>query len=102
MTFPWEANANDLPPAPRRDANNVAPFLGDRTLCTLCAGAESPGFYTGCLINDGHVKDSEYDCDGRGNLTRKFSPSASLQATAPAQTLPWASTYSFPDASPRE
>lgn len=36
--------------------------------CTLCAGQESPGFYTGCLVKDGHVTD--WQCDGNGNLSR--------------------------------
>lgn len=37
--------------------------------CTLCAAVESPGFYTGCMVRDGHAPD--WDCDGKGNLTRK-------------------------------
>lgn len=37
--------------------------------CTICAAEESPGFYTGCMVKDGHA--SEWDCDGKGNLRRK-------------------------------
>lgn len=37
--------------------------------CTLCAAEESPGFYTGCMVRDGHAP--EWDCDGQGNLTRR-------------------------------
>lgn len=36
--------------------------------CTLCAKEESPGFYTGCMVKDGHAPD--WDCDN-GNLTRR-------------------------------
>jgi hypothetical protein len=42
------------------------------TLCTLCAAVESPMFYTGCLIKDGHGS-GEFDCDGRGHLTPRKS-----------------------------
>ncbi|MCP1932185.1 hypothetical protein [Bradyrhizobium elkanii] len=38
--------------------------------CTLCAKVESPGFYTGCMVKDGHVTD--WNCDGNGNLTWKL------------------------------
>lgn len=38
--------------------------------CTLCAGVESPGFYTGCLINDGQLPKSTWTCDGKGRLSR--------------------------------
>lgn len=37
--------------------------------CTICAAEESPGFYTGCMVKDGHAP--EWDCDGKGNLRRK-------------------------------
>lgn len=37
--------------------------------CTLCAAEESPGFYTGCMVRDGHAP--EWDCDGQGNLSRR-------------------------------
>lgn len=37
-------------------------------ICTLCAGLESPDFYTGCMVQDGHVTD--WQCDGKGNLSR--------------------------------
>ena len=41
-------------------------------ICTLCAKVESPGFYTGCLLNDGEdVPRCEYTCDGNGNLFLK-------------------------------
>lgn len=37
--------------------------------CTICAGAESPGFYTGCIIKDGMApSDCDWRCDGKGNL----------------------------------
>lgn len=36
--------------------------------CTLCASDDSPGFYTGCMVKDGHAP--EWECDGKGNLTR--------------------------------
>lgn len=35
--------------------------------CTLCASVDSPGFYTGCMVKDGHAP--EWQCDGMGNLT---------------------------------
>ncbi|WP_047308810.1 hypothetical protein [Rhodopseudomonas palustris] len=40
--------------------------------CTICAAVESPGFYTGCILNDG-VADGkcEWTCDGQGSLTRR-------------------------------
>lgn len=37
--------------------------------CTLCAAEESPGFYTGCMVRDGHAP--EWDCDGQGNPSRR-------------------------------
>lgn len=37
--------------------------------CTICAAEPSSGFYTGCLIADGHG-DGKWLCDGKGNLTR--------------------------------
>lgn len=37
--------------------------------CTLCAKEESPGFYSGCMVKDGHAP--EWSCDGNGNLTKK-------------------------------
>jgi hypothetical protein len=40
--------------------------IGDKALCSLCAGVESPGFYTGCMVKDGHCE--EWTCDGSGNL----------------------------------
>jgi hypothetical protein len=36
--------------------------------CTLCSAIESPGFYHGCMVNDGQVAD--WKCDGHGNLRR--------------------------------
>lgn len=45
------------------------------TICTLCAGKESPGFYTGCMVKDGHVKD--WNCDGEGHLWRALLVNAS-------------------------
>lgn len=53
----------------------VAAFTPPAT-CTLCSKEPSPGFYTGCMIRDGQVADSEWDCDGQGNLTRKVPPHA--------------------------
>lgn len=38
--------------------------------CTLCASNDSPGFYTGCIVKDGHAP--EWRCDGNGNLTPRF------------------------------
>src|SRR6185369_8427312 len=43
--------------------------MTEQVKCTLCAAVESPGFYTGCMVKDGHAP--EWDCDGKGNLTRK-------------------------------
>lgn len=40
--------------------------------CTICAGADSPGFYTGCLIKDGHG-DGTWDCDGHGHLEPRYA-----------------------------
>lgn len=37
--------------------------------CTLCAGQESPGFYTGCMVKDGHIA-PDWQCDRKGNLSR--------------------------------
>lgn len=42
----------------------------EHSKCTLCASSESSGFYTGCMIKDGHCKDSNWTCDGDGNLFR--------------------------------
>lgn len=45
-------------------------------ICTLCAKVESPGFFTGCLLNDVAKEDvppCEYTCDGNGNLFLKRS-----------------------------
>ncbi len=39
--------------------------------CTLCSSETSSGFYTGCMVKDGHAP--EWDCDGKGNLTRRHS-----------------------------
>ena len=36
--------------------------------CTLCSSRPSSGFYTGCMVKDGHVK--EWNCDGEGHLWR--------------------------------
>ena len=38
--------------------------------CTLCAKVPSSGFYTGCMIQDGATKESGWQCDGHGHLTR--------------------------------
>ncbi|ARQ95248.1 hypothetical protein [Bradyrhizobium phage BDU-MI-1] len=43
--------------------------MAETVPCTLCAAVESPGFYTGCMVRDGHAP--EWDCDGKGNLTKK-------------------------------
>lgn len=45
----------------------------ETAVCTLCAGVESPGFYTGCMVADGHV--SDWQCDGKGNLSRPVKES---------------------------
>lgn len=42
----------------------------ERAQCTLCASEPSPGFYTGCMIQDGAAKQTGWNCDGKGNLTR--------------------------------
>ena len=42
----------------------------ERALCTLCAKLESPGFYTGCMIEDGYDGNG-WCCDGNGNLTHE-------------------------------
>lgn len=42
----------------------------ETSTCTLCADAPSDGFYTGCMINDGQIKNPEWKCDGKGNLSR--------------------------------
>jgi hypothetical protein len=41
----------------------------EKAICTICAYVESPGFYTGCMFNDG-LDCNGWECDGRGNLTR--------------------------------
>lgn len=55
--------------------------------CTLCAAVESPGFYTGCMIADGHGGNG-WACDGKGNLTRratiKFSDIPTTRSSDPA------------------
>lgn len=43
--------------------------MTDTAKCTLCAKEDSPGFYTGCMINDGFGHTSDWRCDGQGNLT---------------------------------
>jgi hypothetical protein len=35
--------------------------------CTLCSAEESAGFYTGCMVADGHAP--EWQCDN-GKLTK--------------------------------
>lgn len=40
-----------------------------REKCTLCSSEPCDGFYTGCMVKDGHAP--EWDCDGKGNLTRR-------------------------------
>lgn len=45
----------------------------EKATCTLCASAESDGFYTGCMIQDGQIT-SDWACDGKGNLTRPAAP----------------------------
>jgi hypothetical protein len=53
----------------------------ETAICTLCAGVESPGFYTGCMVRDGHITD--WQCDGNGNLSRPVrARCASLATTA--------------------
>lgn len=44
--------------------------MKETAICTLCAKIESSGFYTGCLIKDGHDCNG-WQCDGNGNLTRE-------------------------------
>ena len=48
------------------------PEKTERAYCTLCCGVESPGFYTGCMINDGALTDTTWKCDGDGHLSRPF------------------------------
>ena len=42
----------------------------ERARCTLCAGVESHGFYTGCMQRDEGKPINGWTCDGEGNLTR--------------------------------
>lgn len=44
--------------------------MEEKAQCTLCSAVESPGFYTGCMIQDG-IYSKDWECDGKGNLTRK-------------------------------
>lgn len=48
----------------------VVAALAEHAQCTLCTSEPSPGFYTGCMIKDGFSKNSGWNCDGHGNLTR--------------------------------
>jgi hypothetical protein len=56
-------------PYGRRPEFTPAP---EKSICTICAGADSPGFYTGCLIKDGHG-DGSWDCDGHGHLEPRYA-----------------------------
>jgi hypothetical protein len=47
----------------------------EKAFCTLCAAEPSSGFYTGCMVKDGHAP--EWECDG-GKLTRKPEPARIL------------------------
>ena len=47
--------------------------------CNLCSKDPASGFYTGCMIKDGACRNSGWECDERGNLTK--SPNASPSAT---------------------
>lgn len=58
--------------------------LIETAACGLCAGQESPGFYTGCLVKDGHITD--WQCDGNGNLSRPKRAAAILRARQAADT----------------
>lgn len=50
------------------------PYLCDdhsrAVACTLCSSVPSSGFYTGCMVQDGHAP--EWNCDGHGKLTRNL------------------------------
>jgi hypothetical protein len=93
----------DIPAVLRRDASNRAPFMAvdfgktpgffvpapspvpwTAGPCTLCAAVESPGFYTGCMVKDGHVPGAQC-VDG------VISPAASLPDVPPSWVPPWAS-----------
>lgn len=68
------------PPEPR-------PLPEGSTKCTLCAAVRSPGFYTGCLLRDGHDPGNEWNCDGKGNLTLKALPALSVCAEESAEKI---------------
>ena len=66
---------NPLTPYVKQHVHDGIPPAADtRTAatCTLCAKVDSPGFYTGCLLNDGHDPGNKWSCDGNGNLTLKL------------------------------
>lgn len=42
----------------------------EHAACTICAHMPSPGFYTGCMFQDG-LDCNGWTCDGRGQLTRE-------------------------------
>jgi len=49
--------------------------------CSLCAGEESPGFYTGCMCQDLGPQNG-WTCDGNGNLQRPKSLDAQIESIA--------------------
>lgn len=66
---------------------DVAQWEIEHASCTLCAGLESPGFYTGCMIKDKAIPGgSDWSCDGRGNLAR-IKPASSESPTLPAAAV---------------
>ena len=60
-------------PAQAQQGKVTQPQQVEKATCTLCASAESDGFYTGCMIQDGQIT-SDWACDGKGNLTRPAAP----------------------------
>lgn len=51
----------------------------EKSTCTLCSKVESEGFYTGCMVQDGHCVDTNWKCDGNGNLTREVPEEATIK-----------------------
>lgn len=51
-----------------RDSRSSA-GIEEAVPCTLCSAEPSSGFYTGCMVKDGHAP--EWLCDGKGNLRRR-------------------------------
>jgi hypothetical protein len=59
-------------PSADRTSDAVRSGVGgmEYATCTLCASVESSGFYTGCMIADGHCKETGWKCDEHGHLSR--------------------------------